>query len=47
MQNYPHIEIIIVDGYSDDDTINIAKNLLITLFFDNGTYGSACQLVLR
>jgi len=42
-QNYPNIEIIIIDGYSDDHTIDIAKKYADIIIFDSGTYGSACQ----
>ena len=42
-QDYPDFEIIIVDGYSKDKTIEIAKKYTDKIFFDEGTYGSACQ----
>lgn len=42
-QNYPHIEIIIIDGYSKDNTLNIAKKYPVKILYDSGTYGSACQ----
>ena len=42
-QNYPSIEIIIIDGYSKDNTIEIAKKFTNKIVYDAGTYGSACQ----
>lgn len=42
-QNYPRIEIIIVDGYSNDTTIDIARKYATNILCDSGTYGSACQ----
>jgi len=42
-QEYPDIEIIIVDGYSKDKTIEIAKKYTDKIYFDNGTLGSARQ----
>lgn len=42
-QDYPDFEIIIVDGYSKDKTIEIAKKYTNKIYFDEGTYGSACQ----
>ena len=42
-QNYPKIEIIIIDGYSDDHTVDIAEKYADKIIFDKGTYGSACQ----
>jgi glycosyltransferase involved in cell wall biosynthesis len=42
-QNYPKIEIIIVDGYSSDTTINIAKKFTDKIFFEKGLLGSARQ----
>lgn len=42
-QNYPDIEIIIVDGYSTDKTVNIAKKYTDLIFFDSGFLGSARQ----
>lgn len=42
-QEYPDIEIIIVDGYSKDKTIEIAKKYTDKIFYDKGTLGSARQ----
>jgi glycosyltransferase involved in cell wall biosynthesis len=42
-QEYPDIEIIIVDGYSKDRTIEIAKKYTNKIYYDNGTLGSARQ----
>jgi|WetSurMetagenome_2_1015567.scaffolds.fasta_scaffold08789_5 glycosyltransferase involved in cell wall biosynthesis len=43
-QNYPKIEIIIIDGYSSDKTIEIAKKYTDKIFYDSNGYGSACQI---
>lgn len=42
-QNYPSVEIIIVDGYSKDKTLEIAKKYTKHIFFDSGLLGSARQ----
>lgn len=42
-QEYPDIEIIIVDGYSRDRTIEIAKKYTDKIYFDKGLLGSARQ----
>jgi len=42
-QNYPSIEIIIIDGYSKDKTVEIAKKYTHNIYFDDGTLGSARQ----
>lgn len=42
-QEYPNIEIIIVDGNSKDRTIEIAKKYTNKIFFDDGKLGSARQ----
>lgn len=42
-QNYPNIEIIIVDGYSHDKTIEIAKKYTHNIYYDSGVLGSARQ----
>lgn len=42
-QEYPDIEIIIVDGYSKDKTIEIAEKYTDKIYFDDGTLGSARQ----
>lgn len=42
-QDYPSIEIIVVDGYSKDKTVEIAKNYTDKIIFDSGPLGSARQ----
>ena len=42
-QKYPQIEIIIVDGYSSDNTINIAKKFTNQIYFEKGLLGLARQ----
>jgi glycosyltransferase involved in cell wall biosynthesis len=42
-QEYPNIEIIIVDGYSKDRTVEIAKKYTSKIYFDRGMLGSARQ----
>ncbi|WP_373838606.1 glycosyltransferase family 2 protein [Methanospirillum sp.] len=42
-QNYPDFEIIIVDGYSTDQTVKIAKKYTNLIFYDSGFLGSARQ----
>lgn len=42
-QDYPNYEIIIVDGYSKDKTLEIAKKYTRKIYFDHGTLGSARQ----
>ncbi|KAF5082951.1 Glycosyl transferase family 2 [anaerobic digester metagenome] len=42
-QNYPSVEIIVVDGNSTDKTIEIAKKYTNQIFFDSGLLGSARQ----
>jgi glycosyltransferase involved in cell wall biosynthesis len=42
-QDYPDIEIIIVDGYSRDRTVDISLEYTSNIYHDSGTYGSACQ----
>lgn len=42
-QEYPDIEIIIVDGHSKDRTIEIAKKYTNKICFDDGLLGSARQ----
>lgn len=43
-QEYPDIEIIIVDGHSKDRTIEIAKKYTDKIYYDTGTLGSARQV---
>ncbi|MEM2909446.1 MAG: glycosyltransferase [Nitrososphaerota archaeon] len=43
-QDYPEIEVIVVDGYSKDKTVEIANRYADIVLFDKGTYGSACKL---
>jgi glycosyltransferase involved in cell wall biosynthesis len=42
-QEYPDTEIVIVDGGSTDNTIEIAKKYTERIYFDNGPLGSARQ----
>ncbi|NJD54590.1 MAG: glycosyltransferase [Candidatus Methanoperedens sp.] len=42
-QEYPELEIIIVDGHSKDRTIEIAKKYTEKIYFDDGLLGSARQ----
>jgi glycosyltransferase involved in cell wall biosynthesis len=42
-QNYPYLEIIIVDGYSTDNTVNIVKKFTDKIFFEKGLVGFARQ----
>jgi glycosyltransferase involved in cell wall biosynthesis len=42
-QDYPDIEIIIVDGHSKDRTIEIAKKYTDKIYYDTGTLGRARQ----
>jgi len=42
-QEYPDFEIIIVDGYSTDKTVEIAKRYTDKIYFDEGMLGSARQ----
>jgi len=42
-QDYPNIEIIIVDGGSSDGTVEIVKTYADGVFLDKGTLGSATQ----
>lgn len=42
-QDYPEIEIIIVDGRSKDNTIEICKKYTDHIFYDEGMLGSARQ----
>lgn len=42
-QEYPDIEIIIVDGNSTDKTVEIAKRYTDKIYFDEGMLGSARQ----
>jgi glycosyltransferase involved in cell wall biosynthesis len=44
-QSYPNYEIIIVDGHSSDDTINIVSKYSVRVFFEEGgTRASACNV---
>lgn len=42
-QEYPDVEIVIVDGHSNDKTIEIAKRYTSKIYFDDGKLGSARQ----
>lgn len=46
-QEYPDFEIIIVDGYSKDLTLEIAKKYTKKIYFDKGTLGSATQTAIE
>jgi glycosyltransferase involved in cell wall biosynthesis len=46
-QEYPYIEIIIVDGCSKDRTVEIAKKYTDKIFYDKGTLGSARQTTVE
>ena len=43
-QEYPDIEIVVVDGYSKDNSVQIARRYTDKIIFDHGTYGQACQV---
>jgi len=45
-QDYPTIEIVIVDGGSSDDTIKISRAYTDNIFVDEGTLGSARQTAI-
>ncbi len=42
-QEYPEIEIVIVDGGSEDETLEIAREYTDRIYFDSGLLGSARQ----
>lgn len=42
-QDYPDLEIVVVDGGSTDRTVEIARKYTDKICYDPGTYGSACQ----
>lgn len=44
-QSYPNYEIIVVDGHSSDDTIELASKFPVRIFFEEGgTRASACNV---
>ena len=45
-QEYPDIEIVIVDGGSSDGTVEVARQYTDNIFFDRGTLGSARQTAM-
>src|SRR5271157_2621723 len=46
-QEYPDIEIVVVDGHSTDHTIEVAKKYTNKIYFDDGTLGSATQTAIE
>lgn len=46
-QEYPYFEIVIVDGYSNDRTIDIAEQYADKIIFCNGTLGECRQLSIK
>jgi glycosyltransferase involved in cell wall biosynthesis len=42
-QDYPNVEIVIVDGGSSDSTVDVVREFTDKVFFDKGTLGSARQ----
>jgi glycosyltransferase involved in cell wall biosynthesis len=43
-QEYEDYEVVVIDGYSDDGSIEIAKRYADRVLFDEKNYGSACKL---
>lgn len=41
--DYPNLEIIVIDGHSEDDTVEIAERFADKVIYDDNNYGSACQ----
>lgn len=41
--DYPELEILVIDGHSTDDTIEIAEEYADEILYDENNYGSACQ----
>jgi len=46
-QDYPNIDIIIVDGHSTDDTVKIAENYGCKIFYDNISLASSRQVSIE
>ena len=46
-QNYDNVEIIIVDGYSSDNTVEIARKYGCKIYFDNVSLANARQISIE
>ena len=46
-QNYENVEIIIVDGYSSDNTLEIAKKYGCEIYYDNVSLANARQISIE